>query len=173
MTKHANMVCIHCHLAKPRTDKCELCEESVCASCVIRPTPERVQYWSSTDRPKETECKWVCPRCFDETLEPIYERYDQALEAAHNTHYFPKAYRGAPPVLRKARQPVTVDNGVDREDVLTKLQLVAVQQGFNGLIHLEIESKKQRMVDGYSKMVWRGTALPADLDTEKLERGWY
>lgn len=166
--------CIHCHLPRAKNLHCGLCEEAICADCVINNDPDRTKYWR-VDRPEELSHLNFCPRCYDERIVPLYEQYDALLAAADDTHYFPKAYRGLVPVLKKGRLEISVQNSPDRMEALTQLQFDAVQQGFNGLLQVDLVGEKTRDSGprGYQKTLWRATALPVSIDRDKLDRGFY
>lgn len=162
-------VCCFCRLPRA-TFECEVCSEPVCRSCVLR-LPEET-FAMLPEKPAGLCHDKYCPRCHDEHIETALTTYNEIMERAKNVGYWAKGYRGHVPVLKKARFDISVENGLDRDDVLLRLGFKAAQAGFNGLIQGEVTSAKVRNF-GYQKMTWSASALPCMVDDEKLAREEY
>jgi hypothetical protein len=123
-------------------------------------------------RPAELGHAQYCPRCHESVVEPALQRYDEQLSRARNVGYWARTYRGHVPVLKKGQRSIEVAGFRDRDEALLKMAFLAVEQGFNGLVHGELISRKERN-HGYQKMLWSGRATPARIDEEALERAEY
>ena len=121
------------------------------------------------ERPETLQHVNYCPRCHDEVVAPALAKYNETLARAKNVNYWPRAYRGHIPILKKAREEISVASGRDRDDILLKMGFIAAEMGFNGLVRGELVSRKVRD-EGYQKMEWSGRATPCNVDEEKLER---
>ena len=109
-----------------------------------------------------------CESCFDEVVKPAKEKYLEILKLAKGMPVLMKSYRGFTPLIKKSRIEVSVSDCPDREDLIMKLAFLSVEQGFNAIIQTDIVCEKVRN-NGRQKSKWSGKALPATINTEKLE----
>ena len=84
----------------------------------------------------------------------------------------PKAYRGIIPCQKKAQAFVEVRDCADRADALLRLGVKVIEAGYNGMIRCEISGRKLA-VNGYSKTVWSGQALPVHVDPAKVDEAFF
>jgi len=164
-------LCCFCRL--PRAElSCGACSEDVCRSCTESVDDEAFSLLS--ERPEVLSHAQYCPRCFETIVEPALADYGERLKRARNVGYWARTYRGHIPVIKKARRDVEVAGLRDRDDALIKLGFMAVELGFNGLVHGELVSRKVRENgDGYQRTIWSGRATPCMIDQEKLDRADY
>lgn len=71
--------------------------------------------------------------------------------------------------MSRKEAPIKIDNCDDREETLLRLAFVAAQKNFDGLVDVELASKKVR--DGsYQTHKWSGSAVPTHIESKKLNR---
>lgn len=165
-TKSECMVC-----RKPNaTLNCGICETDLCKNCIEKAPDEA--FAMLTVKPEILNHTGYCPNCFDDEISPKIEEYAALLERARNVGIWTKAYKGNVPVVKKARDPIAVEGAEDKDDLFMKIGFAAAEQGFNGLIRVEVNYKKLQFDKGqkYQKMVWSATGHPVLVDEAKLAR---
>jgi hypothetical protein len=118
--------------------------------------------------PEHLKLYLYCARCFHDRILPEQTRYEELMEQAKEVYFLSKAYRGNVRILKRHTKRVSVDDCDDRRECILRLAFKAVELGFNAIIQAEIESEKTH-VNHRQSTLWRGSALPADVDGERLE----
>ena len=95
--------------------------------------------------------------------------YEDKMARAKEMYFFFNTQRSLLPVLKKATNPIRVENCEDRDETVLRLAFLSVDQGYNSVIEAEVVSAKVRN-GGHHKHFWKGTAFPANLDLERFER---
>lgn len=111
-----------------------------------------------------------CLKCFDLHVAPEKIKYNVLMEKAKDVYFLTKAYNGYVRVLRRHTTRVQVPKCDDRRETIVRLAFFAAELGMNAVILSEVESAKARDRDGYQSTIWSGSALPALIDGEQLER---
>lgn len=163
---NANRVCVICESDK-RLKDCELCGAAVCKNHVQSLTPDTFAYLTKV--PEKLSHAHYCPNCFDAQVAPELASYQETVERAKEIVYLSKDYPGYVRVLRRHTKRVTIEKCDDRRETILRMAFVAAQLKFNALIEAEVESAKIRM-GGYQSTAWRGSAMPALIDLDQLER---
>ena len=91
------------------------------------------------------------------------------MEKAKDIYFLTKAYPGYIRVLQRHTKRVQVEACDDRRETIMRLAFFAAELGFNSIIEAEVESSKRR-VGGYQSSTWTGSAMPAKIDGDQLER---
>ena len=115
-----------------------------------------------------TKANQVCGLC----NEPVCKSCVIAMESeafTKDVYFLTKAYPGYVRVLRKHTKRVVVEDCADRRDTIVRMAFFAAELGFNAIIEAEVESFKTRS-HGYLSSRWKGSAMPAQIDGEQLER---
>jgi hypothetical protein len=160
-----------CNCRSPKTEeKCELCGEDVCRTCLRRLSTDAMAF--EKIRPEKLRFSRYCDRCYGQEVEPVLEQYEGLVERAKDIIFISKAYRGQVFALKKASKPVEVTECPDRDETVMRLAFVAAKEGYNAIVEAEVTSKKVRN-QGYQKSVWSGRGVPATLDEAKLNRDAY
>jgi hypothetical protein len=159
-------VCTACESTKV-TAQCGVCESDLCRKCakfletgtftfLAQPAPELTQ-------------TWYCDGCYGAHVEPALDAYRETLAKAEGVFVFFTTHKRVPPLLNRAKNPIKVDVCADRDETILRIAFRAVEQGFNALVETEVSSAKVRD-EGYQKMTWRGSGIPAQVDAERLDR---
>jgi uncharacterized protein YbjQ (UPF0145 family) len=111
----------------------------------------------------------VCPACFDQQVRPHQLRMEELLEKAKDVYFLTKAYPGYVRVIQKHTKRVSIDDCDDRRETIVRLAFFAAELGCNAIIEAEVDSKKVSM-GKYQSSRWFGSAMPAKIDGEQLER---
>jgi hypothetical protein len=164
--------CVSCR--KPCVSKtdfdCECCGERACKSCQEF-LPEGT-FSFRNDLPEELTHSRYCRVCHEREILPALESYEQTLEQAKQTLFFYKTYARPLPILRRAADPLRVNDCDDRDETILRLAFQTVEAGYNAVIEATITSEKVRN-EGYQTTHWKGVATPAELDLGRLERRGY
>jgi hypothetical protein len=158
--------CVSCR--KPQAKhECGLCGDAVCRSCEI--FLDETTFSLRSDVPEELKHTYYCAPCHQAQVEPELERYQETLALAREVYVFYGVSKHPLPILKKAKAEIKVPQCVDRDETILRLAFMAVEAGYNCLVEAEIASEKVRD-HGYQKSAWKGRAIPAELDVERLER---
>lgn len=166
MSESEQTECINCRRPKS-TLQCGVCEEPVCKSCGLFLASDTFAF-----QPKVSEVlrhSHYCPACHQEHVEPALAEYEDKMARAKEMYFFFNTQRSLLPVLKKATNPIRVENCEDRDETVLRLAFLSVDQGYNSVIEAEVVSAKVRN-GGHHKHFWKGTAFPANLDLERFER---
>lgn len=69
-------------------------------------------------------------------------------------------------LIKRTEKPLRVTECDDREETLLRLAFLAAQNGFNGLIDVDIKAEK--IFDhAYQTKNWTGIAMPVNLDPHR------
>jgi hypothetical protein len=110
-----------------------------------------------------------CPNCYDTEVAPALAQYNATLEQAETVYIFFKTQKKAPPVLKRAKEAVRVDDCSDRDETILRLAFFAAQDGYNALVEVDVTSVKVRN-RAYQTSRWNGIGTPAQVDADRVER---
>lgn len=155
-----------CICQKPKaTLSCGVCASPVCKYCAQFLEAETFTYLRQV--PKEASHTTYCGPCYSEKVAPVLENYNDTLERAKNILIFTKQQNKETRFIKRYEEVVHVTECLDREDVIMRLAFVAAQGDFNGVIDIEIVSKKVRN-GSYQTTQWSGSGIPAHVNPDKL-----
>ena len=146
---------------------CGLCNSSICKSCRHYVDTHTFSFYVPV--PDALLKADYCPTCFEREIVPEQARYDELMEKAKDVYYLSKAYPGYVRVLRRHTKRVVIAECDDRRETILRMAFQAAQMGFNAIIEAEVDSAKVRN-HGHQSSVWSGSALPATIDGDQLER---
>ncbi len=150
---------------------CDVCFALLCKNCVVM-HDEAAFEWS-----KEVQAMFAklnaqdfCADCSTKHAKPLLELQEQRLAEAKELPYFSKAYRGRLPIEEEHDELVTIDEAPDRQTLLLRLAVRAVELGYNAMSHVVLKSHKVRHGHdrGYQTMAWTGTCRPVNADLSRL-----
>jgi hypothetical protein len=158
-----------CFICQNKTSICEcgLCQASLCKNC--RSQLSHKDFALIETKPEHLNHKAYCPTCFDEKIAPELFEYQEFEAKAYETYMLTKNYNGSVRVFSRHIKTVAVEECVDRRQMILMLAYQAARLGFNAIISTDIKSKKVFESKSYSSHVWSGSALPAQVDGERLE----
>ena len=160
------MTCIGCGATK-KLQNCEYCARPVCKNCSEFLSDDDFSFYPKA--PKTIKLGAVCDECFITHVEPEKVIYDELMAKASEVYFLTKNYRGNVRISAKHTKRVSVASCLDRRETIMRLAFFAAQLGFNAILEGELVDKKIR-VDGYQSTRWSGSAMPATIDGEHLER---
>ncbi len=157
-------ICSTCFKPKA-TLVCGLCSDPICKSCAQFLEEESFLFLPL--RPPESLQTTFCGPCFDAQVAPILENYSQTLERAKEILIFTKTQNKETRFIRRDEDRIHITACSDREEVVMRLAFQAAQRNFNGVIDMEVSTRKVR--DGsYQTTEWTGSGIPAHVNPEKL-----
>lgn len=146
---------------------CGLCNSALCKSCAL--FLEEGSFSFLKKIPKDLTYSTYCPHCFDKSVAGPLEEYSKTMELAKNVNIFLKNQSKESRIYKSDEPPITVEDFPDAEETLLRLAFKAVELKFNGLIAVDIYSKKVR-IGGYQTLSWSGTGIPTYIHNEKSLR---
>ncbi len=160
------MACSICLKTKAGLE-CGLCKNSLCKTCALFLEVDSFSFLKKI--PEELTCSAYCPHCYDAQVAPRLEHYNQTMERAKDVNVFLKNQSKESRIYKSDEPPVTVEDCPDPEETLLRLAFYAAQANFNGLIGVDIYSKKVR--EGtYQTLSWSGTGIPTHIHNERSLR---
>ena len=156
--------CDSCGKAKNFLE-CELCEESVCKSCVQFVGENTFSFLEEI--PEQLTHRNYCQHCYDAEVAPELDKYNEVMEQAKQILVFFTAQRKEIPLIKKARTSYHVPKCGDRDETILRLGFLAARDGFNAVIHVEVNSRKVRN-EAYQTSEWFGTGVPAMVDEKRV-----
>ena len=160
------MACSICLKTKAGLE-CGICHNSVCKTCAQFLDEDSFSFLKVI--PEELTCSAYCPHCFDEKVAGQLTQYTETMERAKNINVFLKNQSKESRPYKSEEPPFTVEDCPDAEEALLRLAFFAVQSNFNGLVNVDIYSKKVR--DGnYQTHLWSGTGIPTHIYNERVLR---
>lgn len=118
--------------------------------------------------PALLEQEIFCPNCYDKEVLPLAEEYKAKEQAAHHLTYFSKVQSKETRLMSRREPPIAIKDCDDRKEVILKLAFMTVEMNFNSMIDVDTVSEKLRN-GGHQTLRWSGSAIPVNLDLEKLE----
>lgn len=161
-----NERCETCRDPDPTTE-CELCQNSLCEECVLRP-PHGAFSLLNEVAPELKHSRY-CRFCFDDKVEPELTRYEETREKAEQVFVFFKTQRKEIPLIRRSKETLRIRDCTDRDETILRLAFMAAQEGFNALIDTEVSDQKVRN-HAHQKTLWHGSGEGAMIDEAKLDR---
>lgn len=160
------MACCICLNPKSSLN-CEICKESICKNCAQFLEEDSFSFLKEI--PDDLSHSTYCPHCFDSKVAGALLQYSETMERAKNVNIFLKNQSKESRIYKSDEAPIKVDDCHDADETLLRLAFRAVESHFNGLINVDITSKKIR-IDGYQKSIWSGTGIPTHIQNEKSLR---
>lgn len=159
-------VCSACRKPKATTN-CEICETPLCKGCVQFVEPATFSFLNEI--PEVLSHSRYCLGCFDQKVSPELAAYDDLMKKARNLYVFFITQKRQPPILKRSKETIKELDRTDRDETVLRLAFTAAKLGFNAIIETDIIAVKTRS-GAYQKTLWQGSALPVQVDVEKLER---
>lgn len=159
--------CVVCE-SKKGLQPCGLCARSACKKCIHDLGPEMFAFMDPI--PEELSHRLYCPDCYDAKIAEPVRVYEELVEKAADIYYLSKDYPGYVRVLKRHTKRVTVPACPDRRETILRMAYVAAELGMNAIIEANVVSKKVKTSQKYQSTEWSGSAVPAIIDGDQLER---
>lgn len=117
--------------------------------------------------PEELLRPTYCHGCFAEKVNPPYQHYLEVLARAQNVIVFEKNQKKETRLMKRTQKPVHVKSCPDRKETLMRLAFMAADAGFNGLLDVDLTSKKIRS-EAYQTTEWSGSGIPAFIEERRV-----
>lgn len=121
--------------------------------------------------PSELAHPLYCPQCFDEKVSAPLVSYNETLERAKEVLVFSKDESKKTRLFSRKEEPVQVAECLDKDETILRLAFLAAQKQFNSIIDVELKSEKV-MNGSHRYHVWKGRAIPCNLDDRQLNRDY-
>ena len=162
------MICSSCQQTSAKHKaklECSLCQAAICKSCahIIDPVDFAFAASFTTTLAGGT----YCPACFDSQIQPSVTLYEQTATAARDVAVFFKTQSKETRLLSRLEKPLTIDHCADRDEAIMHLAFLATRAGFNGLIDVDVSSRKVRN-EAYQTLVWKASGVPCEVSEAKL-----
>jgi hypothetical protein len=146
---------------------CGLCGSAVCKKCA-----EFVDGGSFAFSP-EGSVKFAhgayCPSCFDSNVAAPLAAYNEDFEKAKGIIVFSRDQGKESRRYKKNAPAVHVEDCDDSREALLRLAFLAVRENFNGLVNVDLKSKKVK-INSYTTTKWSGSGIPTQINEEALAR---
>jgi hypothetical protein len=144
-----------------------MCHEKLCRNCTQFLEAGTFSFMSVI--PPELSHSKYCSGCFAAHIETARVSYEETMEKAKNVFFFFTTQKKNPPLLKRARESISVLDCADRDETILRLAFTAVTQDFNAIIEGDVTHEKIRL-GAYQTTRWKGTGVPALVDEIKMER---
>jgi hypothetical protein len=146
---------------------CGLCQGSICKACAEFVDGESFSYSPQGDE-RFTHGAY-CPNCFDANIAEPLAAYNDLLVAAKNVIVFSRDQGKESRLYKRNAPAVAVSDCDDSHEALMRLAFLAAKANFNGLVNVELKSKKLK-INSYQTTKWSGSGIPTQIDAAKLAR---
>lgn len=155
-----------CVCQKPKANlQCGSCQEQVCKSCSQFLGEEDFSFLPEKER--RFALGAYCTPCFDNEVGPALIEYNEILERARDVNVYMKNQSKETRLFRRTNEFLKVPSCDDREETLLRLAFLAARKGFNAIIDVDITSERVRHGGGYQSSNWQGSAVAANVDSNK------
>lgn len=156
--------CSHCQNKKaPYT--CGVCLDAICKSCVQFLPDDALIYAPPETKKSLHPC--YCSACFTTSYLPELDKYDSTFKKAQEILVFDKSQGKETRFIRRLEKALTVENGLDQQDVTLKLAYLAASMNYNSIVDVDIKAIKVR--DGaYQTTTYTGKGIPTNVNDQKL-----
>src|SRR4051812_9535963 len=115
-------ICISCR--KPQgIHACGLCAAPVCRGC--EHFLEAGTFGFLPQVADELKHSYYCQACYSATVEPALVGYQERVEKARGVYFFFDSRKKTMPVLKKAREAISVVGCVDRDETILRMGFMA------------------------------------------------
>ncbi len=159
-------ICTICQKPKAKLE-CGLCKEPICKGCTQFVDENFFSF--QKEIPKDLAFTTFCGTCFNLTIEPAIENYEETMQKAREVSLFYKDQGKETRRMVRAEKPIVIENCLDKDELILRLAFRAAEESFNTLVDVDLVSQKVKQ-GNYQHLIWKGTAVPISLEPEKLKR---
>lgn len=118
-------------------------------------------------RPAGLEHSCYCNACYDQHVANALNDYEQTLAKAQEILVFDKSQSKETRLIRRLEKPLSVEQGLDEQEVTLRLAFMAAEKKYNSIIDMDIKATKVRQ-GAYQTTIYSGKAIPANVSDHKL-----
>lgn len=112
--------------------------------------------------PDELKHSAYCMNCFDDKVAAPLAEYNDKMERAKDIILYTKEQTKLTRLLKRKNAPYKVEGCEDEHEAIMRMSFMAVEDRFNCLIDIEIQTKK--IVSGsHKKTMFAATAVPINI----------
>lgn len=108
-----------------------------------------------------------CMPCFDENVAVPLGQYNDTMEKAKDIILYSKEQSKLTRLIKRKEEAYKVDDCEAEDEAVMKMSFYAVEDGFNCLIDLQIQTKKI-IVGSHKKTMYGATAVPCTIDPKAI-----
>jgi hypothetical protein len=155
-----------CTCFKPKAAlTCGLCAEPLCKYCAQFLQEDSFKYLIL--KAPEIQKDTFCGPCYDAQIAMHVTKYEETLARAKNILIFSKIENKETRYIKRDEERLHIPECDDREEIIMRLAFQAAERNFNGVIDIEIDSRKIR-TGTYQTTKWWGSGIPAHVNPDKL-----
>lgn len=143
---------------------CGLCEEVLCKKCA-----EFLSETFSFQRkvPASLTHSCYCSQCFDAQVAGPLAEYEQNMERAKEVYIFTKEQTKITRLLSRKNPPYLVEECEDQQEAILRLSFLAVADGFNTLIDVQVKTRKI-VVGSHKKTIFSASGVPVTINPDEI-----
>jgi hypothetical protein len=146
---------------KPKANlRCGICNSALCKSCSQFLDDESLKLIAKL--PEDLSHGAYCWACYCEKVAPQVDVLKDVVERAKEVIIYTKNQGKETRLMKRIADPIVVVDCDDYDEAIMRLAVSAVQAGHNGVIDVDITSKKVKN-GHYSKTIWSATGVPVTI----------
>jgi uncharacterized protein YbjQ (UPF0145 family) len=143
---------------------CGTCNTIICKSCAVFIDVNAFAFLEKV--PEDLLKGTYCPPCYETSVAPAVDEYQQLLERAKQVNVYFKAQSKETRLMKRSNKPINIVACDDRDEAILRLAFLAAKDGYNALIDVDIKSEKVRD-HAFQKLVWHASAIPVSLENNR------
>lgn len=140
------------------------CEKPVCKDDTHFVDRELLRYHPKP--PKQFNLTHYCPDCYERSILPHVEKYEEVRARAAKITIVRDNYRGLVPCLKRVNTPVTVKRHADEFHATEHMRYLAAEEGYDAIVDFSTEGKQKRNA-GWQTTEWSARGYFANLNHKK------
>ncbi len=144
---------------------CGLCHDHMCK----QHTQFLTENFSAARKgvPDKLKHSTYCIPCFDDHVAAPLSDYNDKMEKAREIIIYSKEQSKLTRLLKRKTEPYKVEDCEDEQEALMKMSFYAVEDGFNCLIDVVIQTKKI-IVGSHKKTMYAASGVPVTIDPNAI-----
>ena len=132
-----DQTCVQCQSPEANLS-CGTCAAALCKSCARLLDDEH--FALSPQRPATIIHDSFCETCYQASVAPLVEAYEDAAARARDINIFYKSQGRETRFIRRTEKLLRVEECLDRNEAILKLAFMAASTGYNTLVDVEVET---------------------------------
>lgn len=140
------------------------CEKPICKEDTHFIDREMVRYHPKP--PKQFNQTHFCPTCYERSVQPHVEKYEEIAARAKQVTVVRDNYRGQVPCLKKIALPKVVKKHADEFHAIEHLRFLAAYEGYDAVVELSTKGDQKRNA-GWQTTEWSASGHFANLNHKR------